>query len=128
MAKKHFPNLEIMVRAQDRFEAYEIMDLGLRNIYRDTIDTSIRLGVDVLKKLGFRSYTATRAGQNFFKYDEEALWRLAKSRHDMKQYISDVKQEIAWQEEILSGDQHSHSPHADHAWDSEIIREAINKQ
>jgi CPA2 family monovalent cation:H+ antiporter-2 len=128
MAKKHFPNLEIMVRAQDRMEAYEIMDLGLRNIYRDKIDTSIRLGVDVLKKLGFRSYTATRLGQSFFKYDEEALWRLAKSRHDMKQYISDVKQEIAWQEEILSGDAKSNYHHVDHAWDSDIIRETINSK
>ena len=128
MAKKHFPNLEIMVRAQDRYEAYEIMDLGLRNIYRDTIDTSIRLGVDVLKKLGFRSYTATRAGQNFFKYDEAAMWRLAKSRHNLKQYISDVKKEIALQEEILSGDLHSNSSTQDHSWDSEAIREAINKQ
>ena len=128
MAKKHFPNLEIMVRAQDRYEAYEIMDLGLRNIYRDTIDTSIRLGVDVLKKLGFRNYTATRAGQNFFKYDEAAMWRLAKNRHNLKQYISDVKQEMAQQEEILSGDLHSHPAHLDHSWDSEAIREAVNKQ
>lgn len=128
MAKKHFPNLEIMVRAQDRYEAYEIMDLGLRNIYRDTIDTSIRLGVDVLKKLGFRNYTATRAGQNFFKYDEAAMWRLAKNRHNLKQYISDVKQEMALQEEILSGDLHSHPAHLDHSWDSEAIREAVNKQ
>jgi CPA2 family monovalent cation:H+ antiporter-2 len=81
-----------------------------------------------LKKLGFRSYTATRAGQNFFKYDEAAMWRLAKSRHNLKQYISDVKQEIALQEEILSGDLHSHPSHLDHAWDSEAIREAVNKQ
>lgn len=128
MAKKHFPNLEIMIRAQDRNEAYEIMDLGLRNIYRDTIDTSIRLGVDVLKKLGFRSYTATRAGQNFFKYDEESMWRLAKNRHNLKQYISDVKQEMAQQEEVLSGDLLAQPAHLNHSWDSEAIREAINKQ
>ena len=116
-----------MIRAQDRFEAYEIMDLGLRNIYRDTIDTSIRLGVDVLKKLGFRSYTATRSGQNFFKYDEAAMWRLAKNRHNLKQYISDVKKEIAQQEEILSSDLHSSPAHLDHSWDSEALREAVDK-
>jgi leucyl-tRNA synthetase len=31
------------------------------------------MGMDVLHMLGMRAYTATRAGQNFFKYDEAAL-------------------------------------------------------
>jgi len=63
--RKEFPKLEVMVRAKSRLDAYELLDAGMENIYRESLDTSIRLGVDVLIKLGFRRYSATRAGQNF---------------------------------------------------------------
>lgn len=128
MAKRNFPNLEIMIRAKNRSDAYEIMDLGLRNIYRESIDTSVRLGVDVLKKIGFRSYTATRSGQDFLKYDEAAMWELAKSRHNMKQYISDVREQIEIQETILKRDFQNTPNHQDHAWDTDFIKESVTKK
>ncbi|HBB15960.1 MAG TPA: potassium transporter, partial [Syntrophus sp. (in: bacteria)] len=76
-ARQLFPHLEIMVRAENRFDAYDFMDMGLKDIYRETLDTSVRMGIDVLFKLGFRRYSATRAGQNFLKYDEAAMRQLA---------------------------------------------------
>jgi CPA2 family monovalent cation:H+ antiporter-2 len=102
--QKHFPNLEIMVRAKNRYDAYELMDLGVKNIYRESLDTSVRLGVDVLRKLGHRAYSATRAAQNFIKYDEAAMWKLAKERHNQQQYISRVREEIELQERLLRDD------------------------
>ena len=123
--KKHFPKLEVMVRARNRVDAYELLDLGIDTIYREHLDTSIRLGVDVLVKLGRRSYTANRAGQNFKKYDEEAMRELAHHRHDKKAYISEAKQKIEIQEELLQSDI-EHQPNInDHAWDGEHMREQI---
>ena len=63
--QRRFPHLTLMVRAQGRPDAYTLMDMGIRNIYRESLDTSVRLGVDALVELGFRRYSATRAGQNF---------------------------------------------------------------
>jgi len=124
---KHFPHLELLVRAKNRFDAYELMDLGVRNIYREHLDTSIRLGVDVLRKLGHRSYSAIRAAQNFLKYDEEAMWKLSEHRHDQKEYIVNVRKQIELQEMLLKNDQH-HDPTAnDHAWDSEFLRENVTR-
>ncbi len=128
IAKRNFPNLEIMVRVKNRSDAYEIMDLGLRNIYRESIDTSVRLGVDVLKKLGHRSYTATRSGQDFIQYDETAMWELAKSRHNIKQYISDAREQIEIQETILKRDFQNNPNHQDHAWDTDFIKESVTKK
>ena len=54
----------------------EFIDMGIKDIYRETLDTSVRLGIDVLIKLGFRRYSATRAGQKFLKYDEAAMHQL----------------------------------------------------
>lgn len=70
--RKEFPKLEVMVRAKNRMDAYDLLDIGIEDIYRESLDTSVRLGVDVLIKLGFRKYSATRAGQNFIKYDDDA--------------------------------------------------------
>ena len=58
-----FPNLTIMTRAENRQGAYDYIDMGIKDIYRESFDTSVRLGVDVLVKLGYRRYSATRAGR-----------------------------------------------------------------
>jgi monovalent cation:H+ antiporter-2, CPA2 family len=123
--QKHFPGLEIMVRAKNRYDAYKLIEMGVKNIYRENLDTSVRLGVDALKKLGFRTYSAYRAGQNFHRYDEEALWELASQYHDKKSYIQAVREKIALQEQLLSKDKHENPTTGDHAWDSEHMREVI---
>ena len=60
-----------MARARSRTDAYELIDMGLKDIYRESLHTSVKLAVDVLGKLGQRSYSATRQGQKFLQYDEE---------------------------------------------------------
>ena len=126
-AKKHFPHLKVLVRARHRFDAYELMDLGVKDIYRDHLDTSIRLGVDVLRLLGHRAHTAYRAGQHFREYDEAGLSKLAPLRHDMKDYISNVRELIALQEQLLASDRVGDPGSADHSWDSEELRDVLGK-
>ncbi len=103
------------------------MDLGIKDIYRDHLDTSIRLGVDVLRHLGHRAHSAHRAGQQFREYDEAGLAKLAPLRHDMKDYISNVRELIALQEQLLASDRVAEPGAADHAWDSEELRSVIGK-
>ncbi len=117
--EKFFPHLEIMMRAQNRYDAYEFIDMGLKNIYRDSLDTSIRLGVDVLKKLGKRAYTSRRSALTFLKNDEAAMWELAEHRHDRKQYISEARARIEYQEELMEREMNGGEKTVDHAWDSE---------
>jgi CPA2 family monovalent cation:H+ antiporter-2 len=115
--KEQFPHLDLMVRARNRLDAYELFDTGVRNIYRESLETSVRIGVDVLIKLGFRKYSATRAGQNFIKYDESALPTMAAHRHDQEAYIFNVRQQIAIEEELLTNDRKVNPTLNDHAWD-----------
>jgi len=117
--KKEFPSLRVMVRAKSRLDAYELFDMGIDDVYRESLDTSVRLGVDVLCKLGFRKYAATRAGQNFIRYDEAALRTLAAHRHDQASYIFNTREQIELQEQLLTIDRETvHNVHDD-AWDSE---------
>lgn len=121
--QKHFPHLELMIRSKNRFDAFELMSMNIKHIYREHLDTSVRMGTDVLRKLGFRAYSVQRAAQNFIKYDEQALQELVEHRHDRKQYISIARRQIKEQEELLNNDL-IHKPSLnDHAWDSEKLKE-----
>jgi len=120
--RKHFPHLEIMARARNRFDAYELIDMGVHNIYRETLYTSVHMAIDVLRKMGFRGYTAMRKGLDFIRYDEAALEKLAVYRHDMEEYVVNVREQIEMQEKLLTEDLHSSLTAEDHAWDSEPMR------
>jgi CPA2 family monovalent cation:H+ antiporter-2 len=120
--KKHFPNLELMVRAKNRGDAYELLEMEVPNIYREHLDSSVRLGKDVLVKLGFRAHTVHRLAQNFIKYDEAALKELVKVKHDQKEYISSVRRTIEMQEALLSSELNRQFTLNDQAWDSEVMK------
>jgi CPA2 family monovalent cation:H+ antiporter-2 len=118
--KKAFPNLTLMVRAKNNMDAYNLFDMGIEDVYRESIDTSVRLGVDVLIKLGVRKYSATRAGQLFIKYDEASLRQLAQHRHDHEAYLVNIREQIALQEELLTNDRKACPNLNDYAWDVDI--------
>lgn len=122
--RKHFPRLKLMVRARNRSDAYELMDQGVLRIHRETLHGSVAMGVEALKELGFRHYTAHRAGQNFLRYDEQALKELAAKRGDKAGYLTSVREKIAEQEALLLRDLLHDPAQGDHAWDSQEMREA----
>ncbi len=123
--RKHFPHVKILARARNRFDAHELMETGVTNVYRETLYTAVQLAVDALGELGFRKHTATRQGQKFIKFDEKALAKLASSRHDMKEYALNSKDEIAIQEKLLQNDLLLSFSDNDHSWDSNFVKEAI---
>jgi CPA2 family monovalent cation:H+ antiporter-2 len=125
-AKKHFPHLRLLVRARHRFDAFELMDAGVTDVYRQHLDTSVRLGEDVLRHLGYRAYTAHRSGLKFRRYDEAAMARLAPLRHDLSKYITSARQEIEQEEALLLADRAIDPTEGEHAWDSEELRKGFS--
>jgi hypothetical protein len=122
--KKHFPDLQILVRAANRYDAYDLMNEGMLHIYRETVDTSLRMGVDVMKMLGHRSYTSMRAARTFLKYDEQKLKDLA-SISDEKEYVLTARKYIEELERILKDDRSKLNASLDEGWDEgSLIREA----
>jgi monovalent cation:H+ antiporter-2, CPA2 family len=125
--RKHFPKLHVMTRANNRFDAFELMEMGIEDIYRESIDTSLRMGVDVLKRLGYRTYSAYRSSQHFFRYDESALQKLVKARGTAA-YIDMARREIELQEKLLAEDRQQTPADSDHAWDSQQMRDFVNQK
>lgn len=101
--KKHFPHLHMLVRSRNRYDAYDQMNAGLLHIYRETLDTSIKVGVDAMTILGFRKYTVHRMAKTFIKQDELNLKQLSSIR-DREEYITEVKKYIEELEVVMQRD------------------------
>lgn len=124
--QKHFPHLKIVVRAVDRGDANKLIASGIKDVYRETVDTSLRLGIDVMRILGFRAHRAHRAAQTFLKHDENALRELALLHKDRKEYLNAAKQYIAELEEIIQSDSAEPDLERDAGWDAESLREDVS--
>lgn len=122
LLKKHFPHLKILARARNRNDAFELVDMGLDSIYRENLYSAVHLGVDALVFMGHRRYSATRQGQHFIKHDEEAIFRLAKKRHDKKAFMISAMEEIEMQEQLFKNDLFNPVSPEDHAWESDNLK------
>lgn len=120
--KKHFPHLHMLVRAKNRYDAYDQMNAGMLHVYRETLDTSLRMGVDALTLLGHRAYTAKRLARTFLKHDEKNLKKLAAIRNE-EEYISEARKYIEEIEMIIQGDSQGFTTGEAEAWDAESLRE-----
>lgn len=125
--KEKYPQVELMIRTKNRYDAYELLNNGEQNIYRESLETSLVLAKDVLSKMGFRKYTLNRQVQNFIKYDEDSLRRLATETKREDAYIFKAKKELEQQEKFLNEDFKRGIVEFDNHWDSEHIREILNK-
>ena len=121
--KKHFPHLHMLVRASNRYDAYDLMNAGMIHVYRESVDTSLRLGVDALTLLGYRTYTAKRLARTFLKHDERNLKKLASIRNE-DEYISAAREYIEEIELIIQADAQGQTI-TDAGWDPETLREEV---
>jgi monovalent cation:proton antiporter-2 (CPA2) family protein len=122
--KKHFPNLHMLVRASNRYDAYDQMNAGILRVYRETVDTALRIGVDAMVLLGNRAYTANRLARTFLKHDEANLKKLAAIR-DPDEYILAAKNYIEEIEIIVQSDMKDAPLERDAGWDVESLREEV---
>jgi voltage-gated potassium channel Kch len=120
--KKHFPHLRILARARGRAHAYELADAGVEGAYRETLDSSLRLGIDAMRLLGFRSHQAYRAARKFRRMDEQSLRELGRMRHDRGAYISRAREMIRDLESSLRADLAEVDHRRDSAWDTATLR------
>jgi voltage-gated potassium channel Kch len=120
--RKHFPRLTILARAFDRPDAFDLIEAGVEHVYRDTLDTALRVGVDALRLLGFRAHQATRAAQKFRRHDEAVLRELLATRHDRAGFINLARQRIRDLEQALQADLADTGETRDVGWDVESLR------
>lgn len=104
VAKKHYPHLQIFLRAHSRVEAYEYLEAGEERVYRETLDTSLRLGTDVLRSLGMPAYTAHRAAKLYRRADETFLRKMVVHRHDRVAFLNAARESQVIFESVMRAD------------------------
>lgn len=124
--KKHFPHLTILARAHDRADAFDLIEEGVQYVYRETLDASLRVGVDAMRLLGFRAYQATRAANTFRIHDDRALHELLDVRKDQALFISAARKRIVDLEALLRADLEDRGLERDLGWDVETLRAEIS--
>jgi monovalent cation:proton antiporter-2 (CPA2) family protein len=102
--QEHFPNVTIMARARNRGHTYDLMDLGIVDIKRETFDSGIYFVRDLLVKMGVPELRAQDIVERFKRHDESQLIEQFKVRSDDKMFISVAKQSTAQLAQVLSDD------------------------
>ncbi|HEY0792886.1 MAG TPA: monovalent cation:proton antiporter-2 (CPA2) family protein [Chthoniobacterales bacterium] len=119
--QKHFPNLQLLVRAFDREHAYKLIQLGIpaTAVFRETLHTSIETGAAALRALGIHAYRARRISQTFREYDEATVRELAEFYGKGKEeFYGEVRRRIHTIDELFEAERtRSRAYHIDTAWD-----------
>ena len=121
LLRRHFPGVRVLVRAEARYEAYELLGDGVEDVYREALDTSLRMGMDALRLVGVPAHEALRSVQAFRRRDESDLRRLAQQwRSDA--YVDAARQSIEELERALVQDLERNERGGDRAWDADSLR------
>jgi len=87
IAKQHFPRLKIFARARNRLHAYQLLDLGITRVWRETFHSSADMAGRVLSELGLPDSTAEETVHIFTLHDERLLRRAAAHHGDREKLI-----------------------------------------
>ncbi|MBR0566539.1 monovalent cation:proton antiporter-2 (CPA2) family protein [Azoarcus sp. L1K30] len=91
LVRKHFPHVQIVARARDRFHAYRLMDLGVTLQMRETFKSSLALACMTFEALGKPPEVASQIIDLFARNDQELLKRQQALYHDESQLIQSTK-------------------------------------
>ncbi len=104
-ALKNYPSIKIFARARNRGHAFNLMELGIKNIKRETFDSSVHFTKDILIEMGYPEDKAGRIIERFKTHDEIMILEQYKVRQDDKSLISLSKQGVAQLAQVLNDDE-----------------------
>jgi len=90
--RERFPDLQVIVRAHSRTDAYEYVALGVPSV-RETFGSALDAATGALQLLGRSSEQAREAVQQFRALDEQRLVALAPHRNDEQKLIAFARRE-----------------------------------
>ena len=117
------PHVRILARVTTRSGAFDLLQAGVTEIYRDTLDGAVRVGTDALAALGTPRHHALRVGQSFRRRDEAHLRELAAQPLERSVFMDRVRANIrALEEELQREFGAGEGAVTDAAWDDSTLR------
>ncbi len=101
---QHFPNLTIVARARNRRHEYNLMDLGIKHIFRETLLSSLALSEEVLCNLGVARNDVERVIDAFRASDRQLILEQHAVHHDEEKLIQTALDTAAELDSLLQSD------------------------
>lgn len=104
LVREHFPNIKIFARSRNRGHSYELFDIGVINVKRETFDSSVNFVKELLVAMGQPVDKALIIVEKFKQHDEIMMMEQYKVRNDDKMYVSLAEQGVAQLSQVLEED------------------------
>ena len=105
VAHEEFPHLKVYARARNRNHVFDLMDVGIKKIRRETFDSSLILTRELLVDLGYPTERAQSIVERFVQHDELMMEKQYKVRHDHKLFLDTSRQGMEQLAQVLREDQ-----------------------
>ncbi len=92
LARQHFPQAALVVRARNAAHWYALHERGVRHVERETFDAALMSGRTVLELMGWQPHAARNQALRFRQHNIAAMAALAPHRHDEQTFIALSKQ------------------------------------
>ena len=89
--RQQFPHLKLFVRARNRHHAWELMELGVEHVIRETYASSLEMGNELLVAMGYPSARAAEVVRAFREMDDTMLKSDFDNRHDPEALVTSAK-------------------------------------
>lgn len=102
--KEHFPHVKIYARSRNRGHSFDLMDLGVEKIKRETFDSSLNFTKELFLDMGMNPEKVEDVIKKFYEHDLSYIKEQHKVRNDEKMFISVYHQAQAQLAEVLERD------------------------
>lgn len=92
LAKENFPHLKIYARARNIQHVYDLIDQDIDGIERETFEASLKMGVDVLRGLGWSAYESVKRAQMFRRHNLDVIKDMHSKRKNEKEFMAKARQ------------------------------------
>ena len=121
--RKHFPHLLILSRARDRPHYFDLRRLGVASVHRETFASAYEMGIEALRKLGYRNHTAHRLARRWRDHEEREMEELAQLQTaDRATYLDRMRRALDEAERLMRDEDPVVYEERDAAWDNESLR------
>lgn len=102
--REKFPHLKIYARARNRQHVFEMMDLGVHAMQRETFEASLALSKTLLKDMGHTPERVKSVIDRFRTHDNRMVVEQYKVRHDEKTFLDVSRQGVEQLARVLRED------------------------
>ncbi|MBS1123582.1 MAG: Glutathione-regulated potassium-efflux system protein KefC, partial [Deltaproteobacteria bacterium] len=121
--RHHFPGLTILARCRNRPHYWELRQLGVKKVFRETFGSAYETGIAALQELGYRAHTAHRLARKWRDHEEAVLEELGELwGTDKDTYLQRARGALDEAERLMRDEDPTVFAERDAGWDNEALR------